>query len=411
MPGARISLLPAGDRQLRASILAGRSGGNTVLAVTESVADGFFQFQDLARRDVDLVVQAEGLAPTIQSGIALPAAGERLDLGVIRVLEAERVTGVVRDSAGHPVSGAVVSVGLVWRGSGHGVIGRADHTETDDDGDFVVGGLATGQEIKLHVRHAGLVEKVIPGIIIPHAEPVVVELEQAARIQGSVVGANGRGVAAAVVSASPEGAGMSIVRLAGIRPGAEGSARTDVDGAFELTDIEPGTYQLRVQADGFIPATVGGLEVEAGQTLDGVVIRLGRGGEVEGSVLTAGGEPVPDVVVTAASGVGARSGADGHFELSGLPPGKTRLSALDSRFGRAEAEVELVAGGEAPIHVDLVFPAGVAVSGSVVDRSQAPVAGAEVRLLSAAGGRSARTTTARKSTVPSASSRSPTART
>lgn len=392
--GARISLLPAGNLKLRQEFLAGRRGRSAALAVTESGGNGLFQFQDLAPGDVDLVVQAEGLAPTTQAGIVLPGPGGHLDLGAIRVLDAERLTGVVLDSSGHPISGAVVSVGLVWRGSGHGTVRRNGHTETDDGGNFAVNELAAGQEIELQVRHPGFVPKIISGLVLPHAEPVEVQLELAARIRGAVVDPAGLGVAAAVVIARPEGEGVSVVRLTASRPGAEGSSRTGKDGAFELEDLEPGTYQLRVRAAGFIPAEFGGLEVEAGRTLDGVVVRLNRGVEVEGRVLTAGGKVVPDVIVAAANGAGARSGADGRFHLSELPPGRTRLSAVHSRFGKAEAEVDLVAGGETPIRVDLVFPPGVAVSGSVFDRSGAPVAGVEVRLLRAPGDRSGKVTIA-----------------
>ncbi len=78
---------------------------------------------------------------------------------------------------------------------------------------------------------------------------VITANAQATGVKGKVRANNGQGISGATVSLVSGG------REAG-------STRTSSDGSFELTGIEPGTYSLRVEADGYASGSLVGVEVK-----------------------------------------------------------------------------------------------------------------------------------------------------
>ncbi len=131
------------------------------------------------------------------------------------------------------------------------------------------------------------------------------------------------------------------------------TARTDSRGAYEITNLDRGTYVLRASRNGYIPRYYGqktmhafgrqgagtALSIRSGEVLEGVDFNLIRGGVVEGRVVDQENEPISRVSVRM-SGYrilgGARRllpiGRDqtddrGQFRIFDLPPGSYYLSA------------------------------------------------------------------------------------
>src|SRR5271169_2563025 len=74
---------------------------------------------------------------------------------------------------------------------------------------------------------------------------------------------------------------------------------TGSDGKFTLRDLDPGTYVLTVERDGYVvprgqSQTV---QVQAGQNTSDVKLKLQRTGAVSGRILDADGNPIPNVSV------------------------------------------------------------------------------------------------------------------
>lgn len=125
----------------------------------------------------------------------------------------------------------------------------------------------------------------------------------------------------------------------------DGVFRAEADPAnlrFRIDGLGPGSYVVRVLAEGFAPARSAPFDLVVGRTVDNVVVPLGDGGEAGGRLLDASGGPLAHARVTAFEGLApppqalqelfpsdARqsvfSGDDGRFTLSSLSLGTQTL--------------------------------------------------------------------------------------
>lgn len=170
------------------------------------------------------------------------------------------------------------------------------------------------------------------------------------------------------------------------------SVRSDSVGRFWFGDLSAGRYRLVTRVVGRPESAPLELELVTGEQREDVVLRLDAGGVVHGHVQDEGGRPLAGVYVSAqgellrdpaarpAGHVHVRTGADGRFELAGLPEGEYTIRAypLDGASpGAGEpwlpATVEHVATGAPPIRIEL--RRGASIRGRVLDARGAPLFG------------------------------------
>lgn len=130
------------------------------------------------------------------------------------------------------------------------------------------------------------------------------------------------------------------------------AATTDADGAYRVA-VNPGTYTVTAEADGYEPASVEGVTVGEGETTDGVDLALDPAGSdgsgsaaIVGTVTSAAtGEPIADAEVAASDGdtTTTTTGADGAYRLAVTPDTYTVSVDVD---GYEPASVNGVAVGE-----------------------------------------------------------------
>ena len=143
------------------------------------------------------------------------------------------------------------------------------------------------------------------------------------------------------------------------------SQRTAEDGEFCFKDIAPGKYRLVAEHNGYVPTSYGAddnwsegtvLSLQKAQKLDRILLRLMPAGVIRGRVVDEDGDPAPGLVVQAlvpqeeiATLLLRESGEVqrmlkkqpvpiqitvtndlGEFRLSGLPPGKYFVNAVDT---------------------------------------------------------------------------------
>lgn len=197
---------------------------------------------------------------------------------------------------------------------------------------------------------------------------VIVTLQPGATVRGRVLGSTGEAVAGALVfwaldvdQERDQGGEVTRSRAptadrvpGGLREyaaalGFFGSAVTqsDPDGSFELTGVQPGRVVVYASQRRLATGMSEPVEVFAGQTSEGVEVRLSEGAALFGTVRDRFGRPVPRVIVLAVSPgamQGRRNGASGLI-YQGLTDAEGRYEI--SRMAGGGYFVMIARGGAA----------------------------------------------------------------
>lgn len=296
-------------------------------------------------------------------------------------------------------------VGQVVDPEGRGVVGaevwtRANADElashlalrTGADGRFVLHGLE--DEVQVGARAGGFRASLLfecgeLAVGASGAREVRLELLPAgASLAGRVLDARGMPARGAWVLAGPSGGAISDL-ADGRRAYSPGRVAlvTDERGEFaQPGDLDPGPCEVYVVAPE-APVWTGTVDLSAGERT-WVDVRLADGVRVRGRVVGADGRPAAGAEVLATRELGhedprerfsvPRTTSDeaGLFLLELVPPGACELRARvpgRDRLGRARAGIDAPPGAE--LEVELVLELGALVTGRVVDRQGAPLAG------------------------------------
>ncbi|MGD8860176.1 MAG: carboxypeptidase regulatory-like domain-containing protein [Myxococcales bacterium] len=228
---------------------------------------------------------------------------------------------------------------------------------TDAEGRFEVGGLrALPHRVSVaapgYVTQTGM--SLSPGAPDGQEVPqeVPIPMRQAAVISGRVLDEAGDPVA---------GAELEVI------------GTTDVGGPLQLSEAAT-RFQLDLLATRAPPDAVGA--VLAGDNLGvtrGPVPRVPLRGSV--AVGREAGDSAPG-----AAPVGLRTGADGRFEIPGVPPGRVQILARRDGFAPGRSAVHAVVAGTTLQDVEIVLPEGGVVAGRVLDADGYPVEGVRMSL-------------------------------
>jgi hypothetical protein len=219
-------------------------------------------------------------------------------------------------------------------------------------------------------------------------------------ISGTVLRANG----AAPVS------GASVFALDFNTPSLRGSGSTDAAGAYTVTGLPPGNYQVEVDATdqglvrecyhgGLLCRSPTPVRVAPGQNTPEIDFTLAAGGVIAGTVRMADGiTPVANALVTASgfnygwSADSSVTASDGSYTLKGIPSGDFRVEVDATHLGLLREHYpngSIPTYGQAPVTVkapahtlgiDFTLEVGGTISGTVLEPDGVtPVTGASVR--------------------------------
>lgn len=326
-----------------------------------------------------IVVRAEGKADTdvpAEEKVKVAAGGEQEVVLVIR--EGGSVTGAVHDEDGASLSVAFeVSVSRLPDGMpgnapvpvSFGRFARRSETRSFPAGTAVweIRGLEPGRYVA-SAKAEGRVEassspfEITKGAVTRGVE---IELTLGGRVSGVVVRARtGEPVKGAAVSLG-QGGGANVFFSSGgrlLNPSGL-SAKTDDQGRFEIDGVPAGTYDLRADAKDLAPGVVEKVAVDAGRTVNGLLLELGEGGGITGTVYDEHGQPVPGaevlvqpvkqkgLVVMGDVGTHAKADGNGVYLVEHLEPGRYRVKRRVSNSGSVVMVSRVVvtgSGGEKP---------------------------------------------------------------
>jgi protocatechuate 3,4-dioxygenase beta subunit len=347
-------------------IAVGNRGGSFGRALTD--AEGRYRMENLNAGPVQFATVRKAGYPTwpaqadmfsMRRGFGELKAGETLEKNVT-LSEGTEISGIVTDSAtGRAVARAEVTLrtmgGMVGMGTGGSAI-------TDENGSYRISGVGEGSHLLL-VKAAGYFQEGLdpanlgqmfqptrgnseapadgPLVIIPKGATAVTKnltVLPGASIRGIVVDAENRPVGGAKVTFA--GAGNEMAMLTRMMGVSSAAVLTNADGEFRIDGASAGEkVKLAASAQGFVESFSEELSITAGAEVSGVVIKLGTGGTLSGTVLGSDGQPLSDATVKVVSfkrnerdrewvptwqlnrAEGHMTDGEGSFSITGLKPG------------------------------------------------------------------------------------------
>lgn len=275
----------------------------------------------------------------------------------VRLFTAAAVEGVVVDTEGKPVEGALVdaeSTFMAFAASASAISGA--------DGSFRIDNLGPGRVLisAQHPEHGeseGTSVQLAAGTTTPG---VTIELTSRCRRLSGTVRLGGKPVAGALLLGT----------------------FTQPDGSFVARCQS--TSAIELHADGYLVAAPA--SIPPGQTaIDDLAVELTHGAAVYGRV-SAGGQPVGGASIEPSGSdmmavrmrrggggvVSGRSDADGRYRISGLPPGVIELQAsAEDRRRSPLVSIEITGTGE--FQVDFELTASALITGVVQDADGRPL--------------------------------------
>ncbi|MET0555198.1 MAG: carboxypeptidase regulatory-like domain-containing protein [Vicinamibacteria bacterium] len=376
-PGARVvgRLVDANERPVGGKVAVGDLDGRPVPRLlaeplaTEAADDGRFAIDAVPPGEHALGVTAPGLARQ-RVDVAVREGERQVDLGDVRMEVGIAIRGRVRSKAGQPIADAVVRANVMRMGN-DGVEARSEA-----DGSFVLAGLEQGMyRVTAEAVGYGQEDKTAETGV----EPVELVLSPAGTITGRVVDERSQPVESFRVSARTNerpGMGFRMPRV---------EETTSEDGRFTLSNVSAGDYVVSVSAAEMAAATVPGVKVAEGQSVDVGTVKLTAGGIVRGTVVDQTGAgvsgaavavaPLPQNWMTSGPPVEVSTDAAGAFELKGVAPGSADIGASHPNYASADPVSVQVDTAKPTTDVRLVLTVGGRIEGSIRKRDGSGRAG------------------------------------
>lgn len=275
--------------------------------------DGSFELPIRVSGQGSLVVSAPGRGWINVTVWSFDPGEGHTDVGEVMLPSEATVVGRVVDTAGNGLADAEVRYSLSHPFAPFvpGLREGRQTATTDADGGFRIAGMRTPESVALLVSKPGYVPRAVEHLAgIRQTAPEVV-LHEAATIEGTVLGAAGIPVAGAFVVSASSNPREQFTPV-----------RTGDDGRFEIQAAWPGRVLLAAEAPGYVRSNAEVVEAQAGPQERDVFLHLRPPLTLKGRLVDWQDRPISRAWVwldTEPHHV--TTGADGSFEIDGLPEG------------------------------------------------------------------------------------------
>lgn len=339
--------------------------------------DGRYRFTAIEPRDrYTIIVEHEQYARLSQASVAVDMEGT-FEEPPITLRQGATLSGNVRDEGGGVVGGAVLVLeDFAYEGIGQDAPDRITST-SDKNGFYAFGNVAQGQK-NLLVTAKGFGKQTVRGLNFTREDLVQrdVTLKVAEMICGRVV----------CETVGVKGAKVTAVGLA-----AQQSSRDDVvtdeKGEFCFESLNPGEYNVIVQAKGYRQA---GRTTRVQTGTNNVTMEMFREALLAGTVVDAvTNAPIPSFRVRVRYYYGAQAptalqskdeyeGQSGEFSIPGCPQGDYVVEALAAGYAPGHSANFSVQPGRDVNNLAIKLVRGGSISGHIVDPEGRPISGARI---------------------------------
>ncbi|HEX5719673.1 MAG TPA: carboxypeptidase-like regulatory domain-containing protein, partial [Thermoanaerobaculia bacterium] len=311
----------------------GTSGMSQMMPATSS-SNGSFRIENVSPGVIELHAMTLGRQQALLKNLEVQPGQDLTGLEVVLAPGAV-VEGRVLSASGKPVTGAEVNV----MGSN-----QAFGATSDGDGRYRLEGVSPGVHI-IEATHKSYLPARRQLAVRAGDNTLDLTFEEgSARISGRVVDQSGAPVAGARV----------YLRQEEWSPTDPASSMSGADGAFTLSGVPDGVYQLFADKQGFARSREGKLIAVDGSPMGGIEVRLSPGGSIVGRILGLDFTDLSKVQVTAEYQMGQVM-PDGSYRIDHVAPGEQRVTAsLSGRARQAEGDVVLEPG-VSEVRLDLEF--------------------------------------------------------
>jgi hypothetical protein len=286
-----------------------------------------------SRKDADLFAGYAQGGPAVKT---LTLEPNEHASGVELVLDrgGKKISGIVLGPDGQPLPGAGVGAKLERSGESQPrvrVMGMGDSAKafSGADGSFTLEDLSKGS-YTVWATHAGLPEAEVRAIAAD-SSGVRVQFKPAASIAGVVVGNGGKPVTDFSIAPLSRSGPVEQQRVMAMLGGDRQTVH-DPTGAFVLSGLAGGSYDISVNAPDGRVGKLSGVELADGEQKRGITIAIGKGVTLKGrAVELAAGTPIAGarVMVTAgAQPISATTDDKGAFQVDGAAPGVASIMIM-----------------------------------------------------------------------------------
>jgi len=345
-----------------------------ILAETTSGANGGFSIPNLPGTAVLVSAVAEDKT-AMPVAVDLRSPVVRGVLVELRLVDCLHVRGIVSDGSGAPIAHARVAPDLT----------QMPTADTDAVGHFDLCVHAGPQTIRFT---ASGYHSVLATLLLGGNDILDVTLLPEAVVAGTVVDMANLPVAGVAITIDPHG--RNSVRDAPV------IARSEADGTFRLVGVAAGRSELFAEAPGLTSRRIG-IVLGAGETREGIVLRLEHAPQIVGKVIDSRGQPV------SGASIGLRLGSllrenlavtqeDGSFVIDRAPKGTSSIivphfEVIEPReVTVADKDVKLaITADPLPIVEGIVTRSGARAANAIVQCPSSTSAGAPSPVTDASG--------------------------
>ena len=366
-----------------------------------SDSDGWFRLTAV-ETGAYLSAVRQGYRP---GGMHLPQTDrDHVGAAVVQLQAVGSLAGLVVDTRGEAVAG--LGLRLARRGASWSQ--ESWPFRSQPDGTFAMHDLPVDEELLVTLGGTDDAGKVWAEVV-RHVEPlepgelrtgVLLQADRGLAAMGWVVDQSESPVVGARVRLMASDARRE-TRLARGR-----ETRSEDDGSWQMAGVHPGLDVLTVDAPGFGPAIVPGVELgsaeavesAASETVDLGTVVLVPGSALSGWVVDFGGRPVSGAEVRAWEAarpvvqVSAVTDEQGRFVVRDLRPGARLILAADHPefLWARQGPIEAPPSGELAEEIEIVLERGSSIRGRVTDEAGQPIYRAGIALFAQGGGGEAR---------------------